>query len=1197
MEWGNLFNDGWLFSKVSLSDAYDGQSVPEANTFVPVMVPHDWLIYDTHNLYEDSVGWYKKKFVVNNTADHYYFIRFDGVYMDSTVYVNGIKIGDWKYGYSAFSFPISHALKDGVNEILVRVFHQSTNSRWYSGAGIFRNVWLQETRKTWLVQDGIYVSAKQEKEGLWTVSLSAETGRELSVSDSDKEISVEFELYESCLNGKRSLIEADSVYSDSQISRYSQEIEKRQSAIAKTVVSFDSDAEVLCTEYMVPENTCILKKGIEISVTEPKLWNPESPNLYILKVVLKIDEEIWQTEYARFGFRKLEYRPDSGFWLNGIHTKLNGTCEHHDMGCLGAVYNQAAMRRKFRILQGMGVNAIRTAHNMQSAEFMDLADEHGMLVDSEGFDMWEKPKNKYDYARFFKEWYKKDVASWIRRDRNHPSVIMWSIGNEIYDTHEDENGQRITRELCREVRRYDFLSDTPMTIGSNYMPWENAQKCADIVKLAGYNYAEKYYEDHHAAHPDWIIYGSETASHAQSRGIYHFPYSKRMLADVDEQCSALGNSATSWGAVSTEYCILAERDHEYSCGQFLWSGFDYIGEPTPYHTKNSYLGQIDTAGFPKDAYYIYQSEWKKAEKGELLHVFPYWDFNPGQTVDVRAASNADYLELFVNGKSQGMQKIDHAHDEKLTGDWRVPYEPGEIRVIAYDENRNVLNEAVKRSFGNAAKIVCHADRDSFQADGRDLIFVEITMEDEGGNPVENANNRVEITVEGCGFLAGTDNGDSTDYDSYKSGSRRLFSGKLLAVIQAGTQAGEVKIRVNSYGMEEQILTFEAKGCEQPDVSDIGTAYETTDICLNNIGEDLEKDIPVRKIELHNYGSRLLSNENPNTILTAHILPENASDKELFWNVVDDGGIPSNLAELTVDGNRVTVTAKGDGKFRVRCMTKNGQEKIRKISDMDFEVTGMGPAYLDPYGFVNGGLYTYVKGTPGNGNEYGVATARDGETQVGYHNLDFGEKGSDEITIPIFALSGDLYTLQIWEGMPEEEGSQMVADVTYQKPCKWNVYQPETYHLNKKLKGITSLCFVAQKKMHIKGFTFTRQDSAFDQWNATECMHIYGDCFRVEDDAVYEIGNNVTLDFGELDFGEKGADQIVISGHSPIPQNSINIHFEDSETGETVRQIVEFTQNAEMEEKICLIQPIYGKKKVSFVFLPGSNFDFEWFRFV
>lgn len=294
--------------------------------------------------------------------------------------------------------------------------------------------------------------------------------------------------------------------------------------------------------------------------------------------------------------------------------RLNGACDHHDLGALGAAFHKEAMRRKFELMRSMGVNAVRTSHNMPAVELMELADEMGFLIVSEAFDMWEMAKNPYDYARFFKEWMEKDVRSWIRRDRNHPSVIMWSIGNEIPDTHADAHGQEITRRLVTAVRKWDYRNVAPITIGSNYMPWENARKCADIVKLAGYNYAEKYYEEHHQKYPDWVIYGSETSSVVQSRGIYHFPLERATLIEADEQCSALGNSTTSWAAKNTEYCIIMDRDTPYSCGQFIWTAIDYIGEPTPYQTKNSYFGQMDTAGFPKDSYYVFRSEWTDGKK-------------------------------------------------------------------------------------------------------------------------------------------------------------------------------------------------------------------------------------------------------------------------------------------------------------------------------------------------------------------------------------------------------------------------------------------------------------------------------------------------------------------------------------------------------------------------------------------------------
>lgn len=321
---------------------------------------------------------------------------------------------------------------------------------------------------------------------------------------------------------------------------------------------------------------------------------------------------------------------------------------------------------------------------------MELADEMGLLIVSEAFDMWERSKTPYDYARFYLQWWKRDVASWVRRDRNRPSLLMWSIGNEIYDTHADSRGQELTRELQAEVLIHDPRRNAFVTIGSNYMPWENAQKCADIVKVAGYNYAEKYYEQHHREHPDWIIYGSETCSTVQSRGVYHFPLAQSVLADDDQQCSSLGNSSTSWGAKSTEVCITEDRDAAFSLGQFLWTGFDYIGEPTPYHTKNSYFGQLDTAGFPKDSYYIYQAEWTDYRTHPMVHIFPYWDFSQGQLIDVRVCSNAPRIELFMNEIPQGIVEIDHVHGHKLLGEWQLPYAEGVLRAVAYDEQGRLL---------------------------------------------------------------------------------------------------------------------------------------------------------------------------------------------------------------------------------------------------------------------------------------------------------------------------------------------------------------------------------------------------------------------------------------------------------------------------------------------------------------------------
>jgi beta-galactosidase len=1134
-----LFNDGWEFAKSSLDVTEKTNLV-----FVPVDIPHDWLIYNTLELYENSIGWYRKKFTCTNKEDQI-ILCFDGVYMDSALYVNQQFVGEWKYGYSSFEHEITDAVTEGENEILVKVVHQSPNSRWYSGAGIYRNVWLKTRSKNHIVTDGIYITTKQQDDHTWMIEIDTQ----LNI-DEDGKISHTIMYGDQIITASSATVFPDGDYN-------------RQTLV----------------------------------VDSPDLWSTDKPNLYQIQTQLRLDNEngnkgeTVESITQNIGFRTIILDPENGFHLNGKRMKLNGVCEHHDLGALGAAFNKAALKRRFVILKEMGVNAIRTAHNMPAPELMDLADEMGMLVVSEAFDMWERSKTPYDYARFFKEWAHIDVKSWVLRDRNHPSLLLWSIGNEIYDTHADGRGQEITKMLIEYVRKYDPKENAKITIGSNYMPWGNAQKCADIVKVAGYNYGEKYYQKHHEEHPDWIIYGSETASVVQSRGIYHFPFEKSILADDDEQCSALGNSSTSWGAKSAEACILAERDTPFSLGQFIWTGFDYIGEPTPYHTKNSYLGQIDTATLKKDSYYIYQAEWTDYKKKPMVHIFPYWDFSKGQIIDVRVCSNAPKVELLFNGKTIGTHDIDHEHGTQLVGWWKVPYEEGELKANAYDETGKIIVTDVKNSFGEVKKICLHPDKESLTANGTDLIFVEITMEDENGNPVENANNRVRVQVTGAGRLLGLDNGDSTDYDQYKGLSRRLFSGKLMAIIGATLEPGMIQIEVSSKGLESQILELVSLPIKDKALEGISANTKNQDL-PSVMGNN--EEIPLRKIEIISDSGQLFDESRNEMIVRAKLYPENTSYQEVEWSVVNDAGIVSNIARVETFGQEAKVIALGDGEFRLRCTSKNGSDKTKLISQLEFKAKGLGTAYKDPYGFISAGLYDYSKGEVSNGNERGVATARDGETQVGFYEIDFGSYGSDTITIPIFALSSEEYSLQIWEGMPDEEGSILLADVIYQKQSKWNVYQEETYRLSKRLRGITSICFVLYKKVHVKGFSFEKKNRAFEQNYSIESDHIYGDTFEITENSVEGIGNNVSLEFEHMNFTSEGATKLVVFGRSPIDKNTIHIRFANHE--EESNQIIEFTQSNEYEEHVFDLEKITGIQKVTFIFLPGSNFDFGWFRF-
>ncbi|WP_169082418.1 glycoside hydrolase family 2 TIM barrel-domain containing protein [Paenibacillus sp. PL91] len=1147
MNMKTLFNDGWEFAKSGL-EAADSASL----TFESVDIPHDWLICNSLNLYENSIGWYRKRFTCTK-EDAQVLLCFDGVYMDSTLYVNHKYIGEWKYGYSSFEHEITDAIEDGENEIVLKVVHQSPNSRWYSGAGIYRNVWLKTRGRNHIETDGIYISTIKEEDS-WKVDIETEM-----ILDQD------------------AYIAHSVVYKDQVIAAVS--------------------------ERITAELGSITRHRQSLSIKNPLLWSTDAPHLYQLVTEMQLLDsaegdanpisEAVEIITQSIGFREIVLHPQQGFLLNGKKMKLNGVCEHHDLGALGAAFYKEALRRRFLILKEMGVNAVRTAHNMPAAEFMELADEMGLLVVSEAFDMWERPKTPYDYARFFKDWAPIDVKSWVKRDRNHPSLFMWSIGNEIYDTHAGESGQELTKMLMDEVLKYDPKENARVTIGSNYMPWENAQKCADIVKVAGYNYAEKYYRKHHEEHPDWIIYGSETASIVQSRGIYRFPFERSILADDDEQCSALGNSSTSWGAKSAEACILAERDTPFSLGQFIWTGFDYIGEPTPYHTKNSYFGQIDTATFKKDSFYIYQAAWTDYKTKPMVHLFPYWDFNKGQMIDVRVCSNAPRIELQFNGTRIGIQDIDHRHGTELIGWWKIPYEEGELKAIAYDETGKVIATDVKRSFGDAKRICLHADKKEMSANGQDLIFVEITMEDAEGNPVENANNRVRVEVTGAGRLIGLDNGDSTDYDSYKGLSRRLFSGKLMAIIASTVEPGKLRIEVTSTGIESRMLELQSLSAREDENSVLGISASVRNReqpCIMGAHDE----IPLRKIEIASDSGQVFDPSKQEIVVRARLCPDDAFYQKIEWSVVNDTGIASDIAKVEASGSMAKITALGDGEFRVRCTSSNGTDKTKLISQLEFKASGIGIAYKDPYGFISAGLYDYSKGEVGNGNERGIATSRDGETQVGFRDIDFGSYGSDLITIPIFALTSEPYSLQIWEGMPGEAGSALRSEVLYQKESRWNVYQEETYRLPKRLCGITSICFVLHKKVHIKGFYFQTQNRAFERNFAAECDRIYGDTFAIKENRVEGIGNNVSLAFEEMDFTSEGATKLIVCGKSPIDKNTIHIRFANHE--DVSNQIIEFVQSDKYEERVFELEKIAGKQNVTFLFLPGSYFDFEWFRF-
>ena len=1131
-----LFNQGWEFVKAPLDTELN--RIMQSKDWKAVDLPHDWMIYDANHLYEDGIGCYRKRFHIKD-AQKQYFIRFEGVYMDTTIYLNGIEIFQWKYGYSTFEINLTEHLNLGENEIVVHCVYRSPNSRWYSGAGIYRNVWMLEKQEIYFVSDGSYISTVQE-EDQWRV-----------------------------------LVDIEAVAAEQEA--------VNQAQIRHTIRDARQQLIAEGMEQMLVRSE-VGNNHQELIVEHPILWDVDNPYLYQITSELLVDGEVVDSVSQNLGFRTIKIDPDHGLFLNGRSLKINGACEHHDLGALGAAMNRNALRRKFAALKEMGVNSIRSSHNMPAVEFMELADEMGLLVYSESFDMWERTKTDFDYGRYFKEWWEKDVTSWVRRDRNHPSLLLWGIGNEIYDTHLG-TGLPITIKLRDAVRKLDPRNNGLIAIGSNYIEWENAQRCSEEVEVSGYNYSERLYDKHHEKYPHWCIFGSETASTVQSRGIYHFPLSNRLLTYEDQQCSCLGNCTTNWGAKDVDTVIADHRDREFVFGQYIWTGWDYIGEPTPYFSKNSFFGQIDTAGFKKDTYYHYQAEWTDVHTNPMIHILPYWDFNEGQIIDVCVYSNAPVVELFLNGRSLGSQTIDHTHGRVLQGIWQVPYQKGRLEAYGYDEDGTLLVKEAIHSFENPAQIVLKPDKYRIQADGQDLVFVEITTIDSNNHPVVNARNRMEVHVSGAGRLIGLDNGDSTDYDSYKGTSRRLFSGKLMAIIAAKTTPGLIHVEVSSPELQAASLDIVAV-----------KAKVVEGICANeeNTPSEGKYEIPVRKIELIHHGSKVLDKEHPETSVTARILPENSTYSDIMFRAMTLDGIESNCVTIETVGNTAKLIPKGDGQFRLCCSANNDKDHPEVVSELEFRIEGFGTATLNPYQLVSACQHSNASQETKVSFQGGVFLQRSEQASLTYELVDFGEYGSDEMTIPIFSFR-DEEPVEVWIG-DLSQNARCVFRGIYKAKSMYNHYQSNTFQLLERIKGVQTVNLIVypQERMSIQGFVFTKKEKAYEILKATEYDRITGDTFQLEEDAVTGIGNNVSIEYEGLDFGTTGFRTLTICGRSHIDVNTIHIRFSKGE--EIAHQIVEFPFSQDYEERTFELESVTGCNHLSLIFLPGSNFDLKWFRF-
>jgi len=1133
-------NDGWEFAKMPLGSCREDL---ENAAFTAVDLPHDWLIWQAEDLYESADAWYRRRLSAEELSGPAVFLRFDGVYMDSEVLLNGEVLCSHPYGYTAFTVPLTGKARPGENEVLVHIRHQSPNSRWYSGSGIFRDVHLISLPEDHLVPDGLYLAERETETG-WALTISAE-----AVCVSEEKDSPRFLCRVKTPEG-RTLAESSG----------------RMVKAADAAAILGEQAPRFQADWV----------GLaELNLSEITPWSPEHPALYTLEAVYGE-----QTESRRIGFRTLAFDPERGFLLNHEPVKFRGVCLHHDLGALGAAFHEKAARRQLRLMKEMGVNALRTSHNPPAEKLLNLCDEMGILVDDEAFDMWERPKTEYDYARFFPAWEERDVAAWVRRDRPHPSVVMWSIGNEIYDMHADQRGTEVTRMLMEQVRAHDPARHGAVTFGCNYMPWEGGQRCADVVKIAGYNYGEKLYDEHHRQHPDWVIYGSETASVLSSRGIYHFPLDRSIMSDADWQCSALGNSNTSWGATDLKRMIIDDLKTPFSMGQFLWSGIDYIGEPTPYHTRSCYFGQADTACFPKDAYYLFQSYWTEKK---MIHIGVSWDWNPGQTIDIPVLSNCPEVELLLNGVSLGRRAPDRMNPESCVPVWSIPYAPGELVARGYDREGTLICEDRRATPGDTARLELQAEDAFVLADGWDMTFVTVSALDGQGNPVDNARDQVAVRVEGGGVLMGCDNGDSTDPEGYKAASRRLFSGKLLIMVGSNGLQEDIRVSVCSATGAEATLEIPVQAAEPLPGQSRGQRIPP---CA------APEKRNARKLEITPLSGTVLTKEHPEAVFAWRLKPEGADPVRVTWQATNRSGIISPALTVTPEAGRVTVRAEGDGEFFLRALWGNAPDHAEGISQIELSAQGLGQMALNPYEYLSAGLYDLHAGEIGCGNEKGVAFARDGESMVGFSRVDFGPAGSDRITADIFALNGDAYEIELFLGDPAA-GGRRIDTLRYQKPSIWNVYQPETWTLPEKLTGIQCLCFRMRDKVHLRGFRFERQSRAWGRHPAGEADEIYGDSFVREDAAVRKIGNNVSLVWKEMDFGEAGKARLTLEGATPLEVNAVTVRM-TGEDGETLTEIANF-RGPGGESQTFELPLTRGVSTLSFVFLPGSSFDFSAFR--
>lgn len=803
------FNDNWSFSlsdnpKASETD-FDDKEWRVLN------LPHDWAIEGDFSKDNPSgtgggalpggIGWYRKTFIPSNEdSDKIIRIDFDGIYMNSEVFINGQSLGKRPYGYISFGYDITPYLKwNEKNVIAVRVDNsEQPNSRWYSGCGIYRNVWLTKTNPVHVDEWGTYITTSEISNDNATLNIVT------TVQNSGK---------------NNETVTLKSILNDMD-----------GSIVAET----ESSVSVVAGQKSDINHT--------LNISSPKLWDIENPYLYSLVTEVIKDGKCIDRYTTTTGVRDFKFDAEKGFILNGKQTKINGVCMHHDFGCLGAAVNTRAIERQLQILKDMGCNGIRCSHNPPAPELLDLCDKMGFIVMDEAFDMWRKKKTSHDYARYFNEWHEKDLRDFILRDRNHPSIFVWSIGNEVLEQWSDAKADTLSLEEANLILNFghsadmlakdgemsvnslltkklaDFVRELdptrPITAGCNEPNPGNHLFKSGALDIIGYNYHNANIPDVPKNFPGKPFIITESNSALMTRGYYRMPSNEMFIwperwdkpfYDESFSCSSYENCHVPWGNPHEENIKLV-RNNDFISGQYIWTGFDYIGEPTPYGwpARSSYFGIVDLAGFPKDVYYLYQAEWTNKQ---VLHLFPHWNWTEGQEIDMWCYyNNADEVELFINGESQGIRSKDK---DNLHVVWRVKFIPGTVKVIAR-KNGNIIAEKEIHTAGTPHKIRLTPDRNIITADGKDLSFVTVEVLDKDNNLCPLSENLINFEVKGNAFIAGVDNGCQTSMERFKDNKRKAFNGKCLVVLQNNGEKGTATLTAKSNGLESSTIEIKSK---------------------------------------------------------------------------------------------------------------------------------------------------------------------------------------------------------------------------------------------------------------------------------------------------------------------------------------------------------------------------------------------------